>query len=355
VAGYGRTIPDGVSVVNNVCRGNGWIGIYASTLIYPQGTDTENLVTEGRVVIEGNFCSGNGFDTEGEASLRAGIQARGYDLVVTGNVCYDNRGPQGVGIQVAGTRIVAADNVCRDNESHGIVVWGAGAPYAQAAEQITLSGNRCRGNALKGIYASGAGLPTTGIASRSPTGVASTPSSFPTSGVVVEGNTCEANGEDGLFLDRVQGVEVAGNTCRDNDLAGIRLFSYDRRTAVSNNVCLDNCRKDAWPHAGIHLADHYAGSEGVASREGRVEGNTSSRTGASSFQRYGIRVDGYRPIVIGNVLLGYTGVQGGGGINNASGGTAVLTGNIFDEVASDASGPGHSVVVDPSSAPSTSS
>jgi hypothetical protein len=346
VGAYGRTIPDGLSIVNNVCRNNGWIGVYVNATLYPepQGDPpaTANFVEQGRTVISGNYCSGNGWSDYGHGSLRGGIFAVGYDLVVSGNVSYENvtyedaEEPEGVGIRAAGVRLVVADNVCRDNQGHGIVVWGAGKPYLQAADQITVSGNRCRDNARRGIYVSGADMPSGETA----------PPAFPTSGVVVSGNACEGNDEEGIFLDRVQGVEVTGNTCRDNDLTGIRLFSYDRRTAVTHNVCLDNCRTDAWPYAGIHLDDHYSTS--VPSKEGLVSGNTSSRTsGVASFQQYGIQVNGYRPVVIGNVVLGYTGVTGGAGINNLSGGTAVLMNNVFDEEAPGPSSPGHSVVVVP--------
>jgi parallel beta-helix repeat protein len=73
-----------------------------------------------------------------------GIYVKAENSTVTGNLCYNNRG--GNGIRIQGVELLIESNIVRDNESHGITVFSD-----IPTRSVTLSKNTVSGNGEYGI------------------------------------------------------------------------------------------------------------------------------------------------------------------------------------------------------------
>ena len=224
ITNYGKMEADGVFVSNNRCDNNGWVGVYVNT-------DT-SFTQNGRVVISGNTCCHNGFGTAGgpdaaDATIRGGIVLNGaYHAVVSGNICMDNGTPgpafvaqeaavgaaavHASGIRVRGRENLIDGNLVKGNAGDGIALWPG------PASRMSMTNNRAVHNGRHGLLVAG----TKAKEARQ---------------VIVAGNVCAANGENGLRSYFTDGALVASNYIGDNDKAGVDLASNARRVRLEAN------------------------------------------------------------------------------------------------------------------------
>lgn len=224
ITSYGKMEDDGVFVSDNRCENNGWVGLYVNT----DGTFTQN----GRVVISGNYCCHNGFGDVGEpdgedATIRGGIVLGvAYHAVVSGNICMDNGEPgpafaaQGIvagaaavhasGINVRGREHLVDNNLVKGNKNHGIALWPG------QVSQVSLTNNRAVQNGRHGLLVAGA----PGEEAQQ---------------VIVAGNVCVGNGENGIHSFLTDGALVASNYICDNEKAGIELDRTAKHVKLEGN------------------------------------------------------------------------------------------------------------------------
>jgi hypothetical protein len=249
VTNYGTMEADGVFVADNRCENNGWAGIYVNTDF--------TFTRRGRAVITGNFCAHNGCGGLAEpgqsnASIRGGIVLNGaYHTVVTGNICTDNGAPDAVfeahgrvadadaehaaGIRVRGSEHIVDANLVKGNRGEGIVLWPG------EVSRLSITNNRAIQNGKNGILIAGAA----GEAARH---------------VVVTGNVCTDNGENGIRSYLADGALVASNFISDNT-----------RDGIVRAEC----------PAGRDRRELYRRAAGAARRERQVEGDAVTRPATS--------------------------------------------------------------------------
>ena len=221
---YGKMEADGVFVSNNRCENNRWVGIYVNTDF--------TFTRRGRVVISGNDCCNNGFggvgDPDGEdATIRGGIVLNGaYHAVVSGNICMHNGEPgpafaaQGIaagadavhasGINVRGTDHIVDGNLVEGNKNHGIALWPG------QVSRVSMTNNRAVENGRHGLLVAGA----PGEEAQQ---------------VIVTGNVCAGNGENGIRSYLTDGALVASNYICDNEKAGIELDRTAKHVKLEGN------------------------------------------------------------------------------------------------------------------------
>ena len=224
VTNYGRMEADGIFASNNRCEDNGWVGLYVNT----EFTFTQS----GRVVVTGNFCAHNGCGGINEpgrpdATIRGGIVLNGsYHTVVSNNVCTDNGKPGTVfkehgrvadadavhaaGIRVRGMEHIVDANLVKGNLGDGIVLWPG------QVGQVSITNNRAVQNKKNGILI--AGRPDEAAKQ-----------------VVVTGNVCVGNGENGIRSFLTDGALMASNYIFDNAKVGIALERTARHVEIEGN------------------------------------------------------------------------------------------------------------------------
>lgn len=223
---YDTLDADWVFVSDNRCENNGWMGIYINTKS-KQAADT-------RMVVSGNYCCNNGFvgnDGGGAASIRGGIVVNNADnLVLSNNICMDNGKPgsafteHGVvagtnakhasGIRIRGKKIVVQGNLLQGNRGSGVSMWPG------RASEVSIVNNRAVQNRRKGIEV---------------IGVPGNPSNQAHQ-VVVMGNLCTGNTEQGLHISSTQSGLVASNYVANNGISKIFKDGSSANVSVQANV-----------------------------------------------------------------------------------------------------------------------
>lgn len=221
MVGYNNSTVNGPRTVvsNNICRNTTWTGIYQ------QG------VPSGPVLIIGNMCSRNGFDTGNSLSGGIYISAPTAHVVVDGNVIdeFQNTATNGVGsitynpasVPAAGATL--SNNTIRDSAGVGIYL-------VNNAARASVTNNTISGSVDNDIrLVNSAGLANVG-------------------GIAISANTIRrtsGNSMQAINLDQQDGTlvtTVTGNHIRGFDAtnavatnAGVRI-SRNLFTRVNNNI-----------------------------------------------------------------------------------------------------------------------
>lgn len=224
ITSYGKMEDDGVFVSGNRCENNGWVGVYVNTNV--------NYTRDGRLVIAGNYCCNNGFGgsgqpDRGDATIRGGIVlGAAYNAVVTGNICMHNGEPgpdfarhgavaddaavHAAGIRVRGVETIIEGNLLKGNKNAGIAMWPG------KVSHISITNNRAVQNGQHGIVMAGA-------------------SGEDAQQIVVTGNVCADNGQDGIRGFYTDGALVASNYIFDNEKADFNMAGSARRIRMEGN------------------------------------------------------------------------------------------------------------------------
>ena len=221
ITNYGKMAADGVFVSDNRCENNGWVGVYVNT--------DYTYTKEGRVVVSGNYCCHNGFGDIGsaDATIRGGIVLNGaYHGVVSGNICMNNGEPgpafvaqdvpvgaaavHASGINVRGAEHIVDGNLVKGNKNHGIALWPG------QVSRVSMTNNRAVQNGRHGLLVAGA-------------------HGEDAQQVIVTGNVCVGNGENGLRSFLTDGALVASNYIDENVKADIELDRNTKRIQLEGS------------------------------------------------------------------------------------------------------------------------
>lgn len=209
ILAYGALPSEGIFAINNICRNNGWMGIYHAP---NPAADSDKLI------ISGNVCSLNGFSTEGSSSIRGGIVLSGSrNATISNNVCEDNRGSQAAGIRFEGEEIIITGNICRNNDYDGLHAWAG----EIGADKVTIVSNRAIDNSGVGVNLEGKNIKKV---SRS----------------VVSNNVCLGNGSYGINLWYCFGIQISDNRIESNGNYGVYIRSNSNKIVLQNNTFKDN-------------------------------------------------------------------------------------------------------------------
>lgn len=254
-----------VYVSGNTVRDNPASGIVVSTFggrvigNYSLSNEGAGIVIPGNVggfetrdlLVDGNYCDDNLFHGI-QADCIAGSISR--NCTITGNVCINHtRNGAGTG---AGVYVVRAKgwtitgNVCSDNSNSGV--------YVDLSDNITVSGNICQDTRTAGSRTQQQGVSL----------VAQTGN---ISGVVITGNICDNNTNNGIQVVTsgftATNLTVEGNTATNNSQRGIFIaedvLGSITNTVVDGNVCSGNTTVDL----RLSLRDVVVGNNKYASEQ----------------------------------------------------------------------------------------
>lgn len=219
---YGRVVHNGVSLTQNTCDNNGWMGLY-----FAANNKATDLVAE-RSVISSNYCNFNGFFDEANSTVRGGIVVGGgFQTIVSDNICNWNgrtsidgvsavaNGQYASGIRVRGRGVMVESNIANNNRDRGISTWSS------PSMDISIVSNLCRSNDKDGILIQGAAP-----ADQQDTG----------RGFMAASNSCDKNKGAGIRVYYVNGALINGNYLRSNSRAGIALDSNTANVSLSGNL-----------------------------------------------------------------------------------------------------------------------
>jgi parallel beta-helix repeat protein len=229
---FGNVVSDtGGSAISMTCTGgvvygNNCQGAVGSGIIFngALGFTTTNLA------ITGNVCRNNGF-----SGIQCDVVYLTEDdvpsgITITGNVCSVH--PEGGIALLTIDNSTCVGNSCSDN-LYGIVI--------DETSNTTISANSCFDTRAAGARTQVAGiLVNAGVGTRH------------INGVIVVGNSCYNNTQDGISgiavgaSDEVNGLTVASNQCRNNSRYGVLCVNNGAftRLAVNGNNCSGNTTAD---------------------------------------------------------------------------------------------------------------
>lgn len=249
VAVLGADNSHGNSVRNNTIRNNVHEGVYF-------GTNSDENTIEGNLI---HHCGKNGIDVNGSRNRilnnivhDIGLSGDPVDTVgimagnpmpypatdnrIQGNVVY-RCATHGILLWAVSESTIITENICFENDGYGIFLEKLG-EEGRCVNHV-VANNVARNNGAYGIVLQAA------------------------VNCIIEGNQCNANGEDGIAVDSTNGPAarnvLSSNVCEENARYGIHIGPGSRNTILGRNMLSRNqaaelndrgtATEDTVPHA----------------------------------------------------------------------------------------------------------